>query len=119
MYFSPLRDLLPPRLDAVIFGGGHPEMHVEQLAANKPLLYAVRAFALAGGIVYGECGGLMYLSHGIEVQVYLTLTAIVPCGNILLIFLMRKIQVLFGAVAFLAELAGSEQFLHLRYLFLA
>ncbi|KAG0615481.1 hypothetical protein M758_5G044700 [Ceratodon purpureus] len=66
VYFSPLRDLLPPRLDAVIFGGGHPEIHVEQLAANKPLLYAVRAFALAGGIVYGECGGLMYLSQGIE-----------------------------------------------------
>lgn len=67
MYFSPLRDSLPPRLDAIIFGGGHPEIHAEQLSANKPMLYAVRAFALAGGIVYGECGGLMYLSQGIEV----------------------------------------------------
>lgn len=67
MYFSPVRDSLPPRLDAIIFGGGHPEIHAEQLSANKPMLYAVRAFALAGGIVYGECGGLMYLSQGIEV----------------------------------------------------
>lgn len=68
VYFSPLRDSLPPRLDAIIFGGGHPETHGAQLAANKPLLYAVRAFAHAGGVVYGECGGLMYLSHGIEVS---------------------------------------------------
>lgn len=67
MYFSPLRDSLPPRLDAIIFGGGHPEIHAEKLSANKSMLYAVRAFALAGGIVYGECGGLMYLSQGIEV----------------------------------------------------
>ncbi|XP_024376002.1 uncharacterized protein [Physcomitrium patens] len=66
VYFSPLRDLLPPRLDAIIFGGGHPEIHAERLTANKPMLYAVRAFALAGGIVYGECGGLMYLSQAIE-----------------------------------------------------
>ena len=68
VYFSPLRDSLPPRLDAIIFGGGHPEIHADQLSANKPMLYAVRAFALAGGIVYGECGGLMYLSQGIEVN---------------------------------------------------
>jgi len=67
VYFSPLRDSLPPRLDAIIFGGGHPEIHTKQLSANKSMLYAVRAFALAGGIVYGECGGLMYLSQGIEV----------------------------------------------------
>jgi cobyrinic acid a,c-diamide synthase len=71
VYFSPLRDSLPPRLDAIIFGGGHPEIHAEQLSANKPMLYAVRAFALAGGIVYGECGGLMYLSQGIEVTLCL------------------------------------------------
>lgn len=67
VFFSPLKDSLPPRLDALIFGGGHPELHLEQLTVNKPLLYAIRAFALAGGIVYGECGGLMYLSQGIEV----------------------------------------------------
>ena len=67
VFFSPLKDSLPPRLDALIFGGGHPELHLEQLTVNKPLLYAIRAFALAGGIVSGECGGLMYLSQGIEV----------------------------------------------------
>lgn len=74
VYFSPLRDLLPPRLDAIIFGGGHPEIHAERLTANKPMLYAVRAFALAGGIVYGECGGLMYLSQAIEVDFLLEST---------------------------------------------
>ena len=87
VYFSPLRDLLPPRLDAVIFGGGHPEIYVEQLAANKPLLYAVRAFALAGGIVYGECGGLMYLSQGLEVHFLSTFLLIYDLTSTVILFL--------------------------------
>lgn len=69
VFFSPLSDSLPPRLDAIYFGGGYPELHTRQLADNTPLLYAVRAFAAAGGVIYGECGGLMYLSQGIEVRI--------------------------------------------------
>ncbi|BFI31997.1 cobyrinic acid a,c-diamide synthase [Marchantia polymorpha subsp. ruderalis] len=64
--FSPLRDTLPPRLDGIYFGGGYPELHLEQLSSNKRLLYGIRAFANAGGVIFAECGGLMYLSQGIE-----------------------------------------------------
>lgn len=67
IFFSPLTDPLPHRLDGMYLGGGYPELHASQLSANRPLLYAIRAFAAAGGIIYGECGGLMYLSREIEV----------------------------------------------------
>ncbi|GJP29363.1 hypothetical protein CLOM_g16481 [Closterium sp. NIES-68] len=68
VFFSPLTDPLPHRLDAVYFGGGYPELHAAALAANAKLVYALRAFAAAGGVVYGECGGLMYLSRSIETK---------------------------------------------------
>jgi cobyrinic acid a,c-diamide synthase len=59
--FSPLRDRLPD-VDGVYFGGGYPELHAPALAANRTLHAQLRAFA---GPVYGECGGLMYLSDAI------------------------------------------------------
>lgn len=64
--FSPLRDRLPSRLDGLYLGGGYPELYASGLAANRRLIVEVRDFATAGGSVYGECGGLMYLSQGIE-----------------------------------------------------
>jgi cobyrinic acid a,c-diamide synthase len=64
--FSPLRDALPGRVDGVYVGGGYPELHARELAANTTLLRELREFAAAGGVVYGECGGLMYLGRGIE-----------------------------------------------------
>ncbi|KAL2629141.1 hypothetical protein R1flu_013827 [Riccia fluitans] len=64
--FSPLRDTLPPRLDGIYFGGGYPELYLEELSSNTRLLYGIRAFANAGGVIFGEGGGLMYLAQGIE-----------------------------------------------------
>jgi cobyrinic acid a,c-diamide synthase len=62
--WSPLADgALPPGTRALYLGGGYPELHAAQLAANAPARAAVRTFAEAGGVVYAECGGLMYLSH--------------------------------------------------------
>src|SRR5262249_18451057 len=59
--FSPLHDReLPPALDLLYLGGGYPEVHAERLAANAPMLAAVRRFHAEGGRVYAECGGLMY-----------------------------------------------------------
>ena len=60
--FSPLRDKsLPERLDGLYFGGGYPELHAAQLAANESLRAQVLAFSRAGRPVYAECGGFMYL----------------------------------------------------------
>ena len=68
VFFSPLEDELPHRLDGIYLGGGYPELSAAQLSRNKAMLYALRAFAAAGGVIYGECGGLMYLSESIEVR---------------------------------------------------
>lgn len=64
--FSPLADRrLPGDLDALYFGGGYPEAHAEQLAANSAMLADVRAFADSGRPIYGECGGMMYLGRSL------------------------------------------------------
>lgn len=64
--FSPLAGGLPPDLDGIYIGGGYPEEHAAELSANRAIREDIRAFAASGRPVYAECGGLMYLSQGIE-----------------------------------------------------
>ncbi|EGY25166.1 cobyrinic acid a,c-diamide synthase [Desulfovibrio sp. A2] len=65
-FFSPLSDAaLPPDIGGLLLPGGYPELHAPRLAANAPMLAAVRAFAALGRPVHGECGGFMYLMRSI------------------------------------------------------
>jgi cobyrinic acid a,c-diamide synthase len=66
VFWSPLTDHALPRVDGLYFGGGYPELHSAALAANTPIRESVRAFAAAGGPIYAECGGLMYLADALE-----------------------------------------------------
>jgi cobyrinic acid a,c-diamide synthase len=63
--FSPVHDAELPAVDGLYIGGGYPELFADRLAANAPMRGAVRSFAEAGGPVYAECGGLMYLTEAI------------------------------------------------------
>jgi cobyrinic acid a,c-diamide synthase len=64
--FSPLRDgRLPPGLSGVLLGGGPAHRWVHHLAANGPMLAALRAFAAAGGLVWAEGSGLVYVSQSL------------------------------------------------------
>lgn len=65
VYFSPLKDSSLPRVDGVIFGGGYPEIYAHRLAKATNFIHELRLFAQNGGAIYGECGGLMYLSAAI------------------------------------------------------
>jgi len=64
--FSPVRDPMLPEVDGVYLGGGYPELYAESLAANARMRESLRAFAVRGGPVYAECGGLMYLTRAIR-----------------------------------------------------
>ncbi|MEI6562675.1 MAG: cobyrinate a,c-diamide synthase [bacterium] len=65
--FSPIKDnRLPDSLNALYLGGGYPEEYAGDLARNVGMMDSLRQFAIAGGTIYAECGGLMLLSQSIE-----------------------------------------------------
>lgn len=67
--FSPIeQQRLPDSLDGLYLGGGYPELHAAALAANETMRADVARFAQSGKPVYGECGGLMYLTEAIVDQ---------------------------------------------------
>jgi cobyrinic acid a,c-diamide synthase len=64
--FSPLEsEYLPENIDGIYLGGGFPEKFAKKLSDNKKLIEVIKNYADQGGMIYGECGGLMYLSKGI------------------------------------------------------
>jgi cobyrinic acid a,c-diamide synthase len=75
VFFSPLIDPLPHRIDGLYLPGGYPEIHLAQLAANSRLLGQLRAAADAGLPIYAECGGLLLLCAGLNGQ---TLCGVFP-----------------------------------------
>lgn len=66
VYFSPLHDTkLPDYCDALLIGGGYPELYANELSRNVSMRKAMKqAFEKAMPIV-AECGGFMYLHDAI------------------------------------------------------
>ena len=56
---------LPSDIDGLFIGGGFPETHMQQLAANVAMRESIRAAIDNGLPTYAECGGLMYLSRSL------------------------------------------------------
>jgi cobyrinic acid a,c-diamide synthase len=64
--FSPLANEGPhDACDAVWLPGGYPELHAGRLAGADGFLGGLRAAAVRGAVVHGECGGLMVLGQGL------------------------------------------------------
>ena len=85
VYFSPISDQKLPDVDGIYIGGGYPELHAEALAANRSMREQIARFAAAGGAIYGECGGLMYLSSGITTleRQYFPMAGVIPGQTIM------------------------------------
>ena len=68
-YISPLnQQTIPSGLDAIYMGGGFPETHAKELAANNVFKAALKKLAQKGLPIYAECGGLIYLGQNIEID---------------------------------------------------
>jgi cobyrinic acid a,c-diamide synthase len=66
-YFSPLKDeKLPEGADAAYLGGGYPELCLEELSSNRPMLESIRSAVESGMPLFAECGGYMYLHESIK-----------------------------------------------------
>jgi cobyrinic acid a,c-diamide synthase len=64
-FFSPLTGEGLPPCDSLYLPGGYPELHHHQLAANTPMLDAIRKHHEAGKPLLAECGGMLYLLDGL------------------------------------------------------
>jgi cobyrinic acid a,c-diamide synthase len=65
--FDPLTaGKLPDGTDALVAGGGFPQVHADALAANTALLDDVRGRAAAGMPVVAECAGLLWLGESLD-----------------------------------------------------
>ncbi|MBW3084943.1 Hydrogenobyrinate a,c-diamide synthase [Austwickia sp. TVS 96-490-7B] len=65
--FDPTRDdTLPPGTAGIYLGGGFPQVHAGELAANDALRSAVADAVHAGMPTVAECAGLLYLSRSVD-----------------------------------------------------
>jgi cobyrinic acid a,c-diamide synthase len=88
VFFSPLTERLPDT-DALYFGGGYPELHLPVLESS-PCTRQVKAVADAGMPVYGECGGLLYLTREIRSDRAYRLCGVLPAES----EMTKKVQAL-------------------------
>ena len=62
LYFSPLHDTsFPEDCDAMLLGGGYPELYAKELSKNVSMLNAIKKAFRAGMPTVAECGGFMYI----------------------------------------------------------
>ena len=60
--FSPLADKsLPDGIDGIFMGGGFPELFADRLMKNESMRNSILEAHKQGTVIYGECGGMMYL----------------------------------------------------------
>ena len=65
VYFSPLTDAHVSEVDALIFGGGYPELYAKQLYENQSMRASVWQSLEAGMPCHAECGGFLYLGKSL------------------------------------------------------
>lgn len=66
MFFSPLVDDELPEVDSLYLPGGYPELHLQALSANRPMIDAIKAHQQLGKPMLAECGGMLYLLESLS-----------------------------------------------------
>ena len=64
--FSPVHDSSLPEVDGIYIGGGYPEIYARELSENKSFLHSLQRAHQRDIPIFGECGGMLYLSEEIE-----------------------------------------------------
>ena len=67
-YFSPVNDKVLPDVDAIIIGGGYPELYAAKLQENVSMRKAICDAVERNIPLLAECGGFMYLQKEILCQ---------------------------------------------------
>ncbi|MBC2714187.1 MAG: cobyrinate a,c-diamide synthase [Desulfobacteraceae bacterium] len=78
VYISPLTDAGLPAIDALYIGGGFPETHAKELAANQKFRNDINDAAESGLPIYAECGGLIYLGKSLVLDQVYPMTGVLP-----------------------------------------
>ena len=65
VYFSPLTDAHVSEVDALIFGGGYPELYAKQLCENSSMRESILQALESGMPCHAECGGFLYLGKSL------------------------------------------------------
>ena len=66
-FFSPISDeKLPENCCGLFLSGGYPELHADELSANRGMLAAVKSAVASGMPTIAECGGFMYLHEAMK-----------------------------------------------------
>lgn len=65
VHFSPLADAELPAVDALIFGGGYPELYAKQLCENSSMRESILQALESGKPCHAECGGFLYLGKSL------------------------------------------------------
>lgn len=64
--FSPIADEnLPENLDGLYFGGGYPELYLQELSTNVNFIKSLKQYSTDGIPIFAECGGFMYLQEAL------------------------------------------------------
>jgi cobyrinic acid a,c-diamide synthase len=90
-------------MQGLYIGGGYPELHLSELESS-PCRSDIRRAADRGMPIYGECGGLMYLTGEIAADRTYRLCGALPATTVM----TKKVQAL-GYVQ--GESVGGESFL--------
>jgi cobyrinic acid a,c-diamide synthase len=65
---APLEECAFANAQAVYIGGGFPETHARELAAAQDFRRRLKVLADRGLPIYAECGGLMFLGEGLQLE---------------------------------------------------